>query len=153
MHVENKWITLTLDMAVTYEIRTGKQSVKQSLLGPLIEAAQESMHEPDRDACSGRSGPAGGPGACIRLAAHAGRGARTEGGKLVGDAHACSFDQPGVPPTLAEGVMRGLCYSQNTGGRGPMARRVPRPIYEAFHFNDRTESKDFSFDQAFLHNK
>jgi hemolysin D len=45
MRVERKWITLTPGMTVTAEIKTGKQSVAQYLLGPLIEGAQESLHE------------------------------------------------------------------------------------------------------------
>lgn len=45
MRVENKWIALTPGMAVTAEIRTGKQGVAHYILGPLIEGAQESLHE------------------------------------------------------------------------------------------------------------
>ncbi|WP_321899901.1 HlyD family type I secretion periplasmic adaptor subunit [Paraburkholderia heleia] len=45
MRIDNRWITLTPGMAVSADIRTGKQSVAQYLLGPLIEGAQESLHE------------------------------------------------------------------------------------------------------------
>lgn len=45
MWIDRRWIALTSGMAVTAEIRTGQQSVAQYLLGPLVEGAQESMHE------------------------------------------------------------------------------------------------------------
>lgn len=45
MKIDNRWITLTPGMVVTAEIRTGRQSVAQYFLGPLIEGAQESMRE------------------------------------------------------------------------------------------------------------
>jgi hemolysin D len=45
IRIENKWIALTPGMAVTAEIRTGTQTVAQYLLGPLIQGAQESLHE------------------------------------------------------------------------------------------------------------
>jgi hemolysin D len=45
MWIDDRWIALTPGMAVTAEIKTGKQTVAQYLLGPLIEGAQESMHE------------------------------------------------------------------------------------------------------------
>lgn len=45
MRIDNRWITLTPGLAVTTEIKTGKQTVAQYLLGPLIEGVQESMHE------------------------------------------------------------------------------------------------------------
>jgi len=45
MRIEQKWITLTPGMAVTTEIKTGTQTVAQYLFGPLIEGAQESLHE------------------------------------------------------------------------------------------------------------
>ncbi|MBB5470760.1 hemolysin D [Paraburkholderia sp. CI2] len=43
--IENRWITLTPGMAVSAEIRTGKQSVAHYFLGPLVEGVQESMRE------------------------------------------------------------------------------------------------------------
>ncbi|MEW6346964.1 MAG: HlyD family type I secretion periplasmic adaptor subunit [Paraburkholderia sp.] len=45
IHVENKWVNLTPGMEVTVEIRTGKRSVAQYFLGPLVQTAQESMRE------------------------------------------------------------------------------------------------------------
>ncbi|CAM2194955.1 Membrane fusion protein (MFP) family protein [Paraburkholderia kururiensis] len=45
MRVGDKWIALTPGMEVTAEIRTGRQSVAHYILGPLIEGAQESLHE------------------------------------------------------------------------------------------------------------
>jgi len=45
MKIENRWITLTPGMAVTAEIKTGKRSVAQYFLGPLVEGVQESMRE------------------------------------------------------------------------------------------------------------
>jgi len=45
MWIDSRWIALTPGMAATAEIRTGKQSVAQYFLGPLIEGAQESMRE------------------------------------------------------------------------------------------------------------
>ncbi|EEF26461.1 Hemolysin secretion protein D, chromosomal, putative, partial [Ricinus communis] len=45
MKIDHRWITLTPGMAVSAEIRTGKRSVAQYFLGPLVESAQESMRE------------------------------------------------------------------------------------------------------------
>ncbi|WP_206955961.1 HlyD family type I secretion periplasmic adaptor subunit [Trinickia acidisoli] len=45
MKIENRWITLTPGMTVTAEIKTGKRSVAQYFLGPLVEGSQESMRE------------------------------------------------------------------------------------------------------------
>ncbi|MFL9865191.1 HlyD family type I secretion periplasmic adaptor subunit [Paraburkholderia fungorum] len=45
MRIEKKWIALTPGMSVSAEIKTGKQSVAQYLMGPLVEGAQESMRE------------------------------------------------------------------------------------------------------------
>jgi hemolysin D len=45
MKIDNRWITLTPGMAVTAEIKTGKRSVAQYFLGPLVESVQESMRE------------------------------------------------------------------------------------------------------------
>ncbi|KVN25512.1 hemolysin D [Burkholderia pyrrocinia] len=45
IRVDDRWIALTPGMAVTVDIKTGKQSVAQYFLGPLIEGAQESLHE------------------------------------------------------------------------------------------------------------
>ncbi|WP_035552074.1 HlyD family type I secretion periplasmic adaptor subunit [Burkholderia sp. 9120] len=45
MRIDNKWIALTPGMSVTAEIKTGRQSVAHYLLGPMVEGAQESMHE------------------------------------------------------------------------------------------------------------
>ncbi len=45
MWIDKRWIALTPGMAVTAEIKTGKQTVAQYLLGPLIGGIQESLHE------------------------------------------------------------------------------------------------------------
>jgi hemolysin D len=45
MWIDQRWISLTPGMAVTAEIATGRQSVAQYFLGPLIEGAQGSLHE------------------------------------------------------------------------------------------------------------
>jgi hemolysin D len=45
MKIDDRWITLTPGMAVTAEIKTGKRSVAQYFLGPLVEGVQESMRE------------------------------------------------------------------------------------------------------------
>ncbi|MDN7562288.1 HlyD family type I secretion periplasmic adaptor subunit [Burkholderia orbicola] len=45
IRVDDRWIALTPGMAVTADIKTGKQSVAQYFLGPLVEGAQESLHE------------------------------------------------------------------------------------------------------------
>ncbi|ELW9447509.1 HlyD family type I secretion periplasmic adaptor subunit [Burkholderia cenocepacia] len=45
MRIDDRWIALTPGMSVKAEIKTGKQTVAQYLLGPLVEGAQESMHE------------------------------------------------------------------------------------------------------------
>ncbi|BCZ84056.1 HlyD family type I secretion periplasmic adaptor subunit [Paraburkholderia terrae] len=45
VHIDDRWIALTPGMAVTADITTGRQSVAQYFLGPLVEAVQESMHE------------------------------------------------------------------------------------------------------------
>jgi hemolysin D len=43
--VDNRWITLTPGMAVTADIRTGRRSVIGYFLDPLLQTAQESLHE------------------------------------------------------------------------------------------------------------
>ncbi|KWF94044.1 hemolysin D [Burkholderia diffusa] len=45
IRVDDRWVPLTPGMAVTADIKTGKQTVAQYFLGPLIEGAQESLHE------------------------------------------------------------------------------------------------------------
>ncbi|WP_027821032.1 HlyD family type I secretion periplasmic adaptor subunit [Paraburkholderia bannensis] len=45
MRIDDRWIALTPGMTVKAEIKTGKQTVAQYLLGPLLEDVQESMHE------------------------------------------------------------------------------------------------------------
>ncbi|MEK7893094.1 HlyD family type I secretion periplasmic adaptor subunit [Burkholderia contaminans] len=45
IRIDDRWVALTPGMAVTADIRTGKQSVAQYFLGPLMESAQESLHE------------------------------------------------------------------------------------------------------------
>ena len=45
MRIDDRWIALTPGMTVKAEIKTGRQTVAQYLLGPLVEGAQESMHE------------------------------------------------------------------------------------------------------------
>ncbi|WP_133650325.1 HlyD family type I secretion periplasmic adaptor subunit [Paraburkholderia flava] len=45
MWIDNRWISLTPGMTVKAEIKTGRQTVAQYLLGPLVEGAQESMRE------------------------------------------------------------------------------------------------------------
>jgi hemolysin D len=45
IRVEKKWITLTPGMEVTADIKTGKRSVAEYFLGPLLESAEESMRE------------------------------------------------------------------------------------------------------------
>lgn len=45
MKIENQWITLTPGMTVTAEIKTGKRSVAEYFLGPLVQSSQESMRE------------------------------------------------------------------------------------------------------------
>ncbi len=45
MHVDDRWIPLTPGMTVTADIATGRQSVAQYFLGPLVEGVQESMRE------------------------------------------------------------------------------------------------------------
>ncbi|MDR6412891.1 UNVERIFIED_ORG: hemolysin D [Burkholderia sp. 1595] len=45
MWIDKRWISLTPGMSVTAEIRTGKQTVAQYFLGPLVQGAQESMRE------------------------------------------------------------------------------------------------------------
>ena len=45
IHIENKWIALTPGMAVNAEIKTGKRTVGEYFLGPLVQGMQESMHE------------------------------------------------------------------------------------------------------------
>ena len=45
MWIDKRWIALTPGMVVTAEIKTGKQTVAQYLLGPLIGGIQESLHE------------------------------------------------------------------------------------------------------------
>jgi hemolysin D len=43
--VENKWVNLTPGMQVTAEIKTGKRTVAEYFLSPLVETAQESLRE------------------------------------------------------------------------------------------------------------
>ena len=43
--VDKRWVALTPGMAVTAEIKTGKQTVAQYMLGPLIEGVGGSLHE------------------------------------------------------------------------------------------------------------
>lgn len=45
LRVENKWVDLTPGMEVTVEIKTGRRSVAQYFLGPLVQTVQESMRE------------------------------------------------------------------------------------------------------------
>ncbi|MEI5998942.1 HlyD family type I secretion periplasmic adaptor subunit [Paraburkholderia bengalensis] len=45
MRIDDRWIALTPGMAVTADIATGRQSVAQYFLGPLVQGVQESMHE------------------------------------------------------------------------------------------------------------
>jgi hemolysin D len=45
IRVDNRWITLTPGMAVTADISTGKRSVLEYFLDPLLQTAQESMRE------------------------------------------------------------------------------------------------------------
>lgn len=45
IQVDNRWVALTPGMTVTADIKTGKQTVAQYFLSPLIEGAQESLHE------------------------------------------------------------------------------------------------------------
>ncbi|WP_371826385.1 HlyD family type I secretion periplasmic adaptor subunit [Caballeronia sp. M1242] len=45
IQVDDRWIPLTAGMAVTADIATGRQSVAQYFLGPLMEGALEGMHE------------------------------------------------------------------------------------------------------------
>lgn len=44
-HVDHRWVNLTPGMEVSVEIRTGRRSVVQYFLGPLVETAQESLRE------------------------------------------------------------------------------------------------------------
>lgn len=45
MHIDQQWVTLTPGMAVSAEITTGRRRVISYFLGPLIQHAQESLHE------------------------------------------------------------------------------------------------------------
>jgi hemolysin D len=45
MWIDKQWIALTPGMTVTAELKTGKQTVAQYLLGPLIEGVEDSLHE------------------------------------------------------------------------------------------------------------
>lgn len=45
MHINNKSINLTPGMEVTVEIRTGRRSVAGYFLDPLVQTAEESLHE------------------------------------------------------------------------------------------------------------
>jgi hemolysin D len=45
IRVDSRWITLTPGMAVTADIRTGKRSVMDYFLDPLMQTTQESMRE------------------------------------------------------------------------------------------------------------
>lgn len=45
MWIDHQWIALTPGMAVTADIKTGKQAVAEYVLGPLIEGMHESFHE------------------------------------------------------------------------------------------------------------
>jgi hemolysin D len=43
--VGNRWVNLTPGMEVTVEVKTGKRSVAEYFLGPLVQTAEESMRE------------------------------------------------------------------------------------------------------------
>ncbi|QYD71678.1 HlyD family type I secretion periplasmic adaptor subunit [Paraburkholderia edwinii] len=43
--VDNRWVNLTPGMEVTVEIRTGKRTVAQYFLGPLVRTSSESFRE------------------------------------------------------------------------------------------------------------
>jgi hemolysin D len=45
MYIDQRWVTLTPGMAVRAEITTGRRRVISYFLGPLIQHAQESLHE------------------------------------------------------------------------------------------------------------
>lgn len=45
MRIDRRWVTLTPGMAVSAEITTGRRSVISYFLGPLMQNAQESLHE------------------------------------------------------------------------------------------------------------
>lgn len=45
MRIDQQWVTLTPGMAVSAEITTGRRRVISYFLGPLIQHAQESLHE------------------------------------------------------------------------------------------------------------
>lgn len=45
MRIDQRWVTLTPGMAVSAEIRTGRRRVISYFLGPLLQGAQESLHE------------------------------------------------------------------------------------------------------------
>jgi hemolysin D len=45
MRIDQQWITLTPGMAVNAEITTGRRRVISYFLGPLLQNAQESLHE------------------------------------------------------------------------------------------------------------
>lgn len=45
MHIDQQWVTLTPGMAVSAEITTGRRRVISYFMGPLIQHAQESLHE------------------------------------------------------------------------------------------------------------
>lgn len=45
MQIDQQWVTLTPGMAVSAEITTGRRRVISYFLGPLIQHAQESLHE------------------------------------------------------------------------------------------------------------
>ncbi|MFM0074599.1 HlyD family type I secretion periplasmic adaptor subunit [Paraburkholderia sediminicola] len=45
MFIHDKWINLTPGMEVTAEIKTGRRSVAGYFLDPLVQTAQESLHE------------------------------------------------------------------------------------------------------------
>jgi type I secretion membrane fusion protein, HlyD family len=45
MRIDQRWVTLTPGMAVSAEITTGRRRVISYFLGPLLQNAQESLHE------------------------------------------------------------------------------------------------------------
>lgn len=45
MWVDGHWVKLSPGMAVTVGIKTGRHSVAEYFLSPLLQTAQESLHE------------------------------------------------------------------------------------------------------------
>lgn len=45
MHIDDRWIDLTPDMALTAEIKIGKRRLISYLLSPLVQHASNSFHE------------------------------------------------------------------------------------------------------------